>query len=282
MFRKLGLGLLGLIVVILVALATWEPLLADRAAPPPPHRYDSVIARDRWGVPHIFGRTDADVAYGIGYAHAEDDFSTLQEVLAMTRGRLGAMTGSDGAKTDYAVHLLGAQATVARDYDKQPADVRALLDGYASGLNRYADRHPGEVRLARLFPVNGRDVAIGFVVRSPFFFGLDSVLGALAGDKPPPAERAAPDAPSTTPVGPQPTEAGSNAFAVAPKRSSDGWTRLVSNCTSPGAAGSPGTSWWCIRGRGGTSPVRPSRARLIPCWGITGRWAGPTPSTGPT
>ena len=241
MVRKLGLGALALVILSLVALGTWEPLLATSAAPPPAHRYDSVIARDRWGVPHIFGKTDPDVAYGIGYAHAEDDFSTLQEVLAMTRGRLGAMTGGDGAKTDYAVHLLGAQATVARDYDKQPADVRALLDGYASGLNRYAAQHPGEVRLAKLFPVNGRDVAIGFVVRSPFFYGLDGVLGALAGDKPLPAERApkdpGADAPSTTPVGPNPTEAGSNAFAVAPKRSSDGWTRLVSNSHQPWRGG---------------------------------------------
>ena len=237
MFRKLGLGLVALIVLVLIGLATWEPLLADRAAPPPAHRYDSVIARDKWGVPHIFGRTDPDVAYGIGYAHAEDDFSTLQEVLAMTRGRLGAMTGADGAKTDFAVHLLGAQATVARDYDKQPADVRALLDGYASGLNRYADQHPDEVRLAKLFPVNGRDVAIGFVVRSPFFYGLDGVLGALVGDKPVPAERANADAPSTTPVGPNPTEAGSNAFAVAPRRSTDGWTRLVSNSHQPWRGG---------------------------------------------
>ncbi len=235
--RKLGLGLFALIVVALIGLATWEPLLADRAAPPPAHRYDSVIARDRWGVPHIFGRTDPDVAYGVGYAHAEDDFATLQEVLAMTRARLGAMTGSEGAKTDYAVHLLGARATVDRDYDKQPADVRALLDGYASGLNRYAEQHPGQVRLARLFPVDGRDVAVGFVVRSPFFYGLDGVLGALAGDKPLPAERAAADAPSTTPVGPQPTEAGSNAFAVAPRRSSDGWTRLVSNSHQPWRGG---------------------------------------------
>ena len=237
MLRRIGLGLLVLFVVAAVALAAWEPLLAERAAPPPERRYDSVIARDRWGVPHIFGKTDADVAYGVAYAHAEDDFSTLQDVLAMTRGRLGAITGQDGAKTDYAVHLLDARATVTRDYDKQPADIRALLDGYATGLNRFAERHPDQVKLAKLFPVNGRDVATGFVVRSPFFFGLDGVLGALAGDKPPPAERAGPEAPSTTPVGPRPTEAGSNAFAVAPRRSADGWTRLVSNSHQPWRGG---------------------------------------------
>ena len=237
MVRKLGLAIVAIIVLVAIGLAVWEPLTAARSAPPPAHRYDSIVVRDTWGVPHIFGRTDPDVAYGIGYAHAEDDFDTLQDVLAMTRGRLGAISGQDGAKTDYVVHLLGAVQTVARDYDKQPADVRALLDGYATGLNRYADQHPGEVKLSKLFPVNGRDVATGFVVRSPFFFGLDGVLGALAGGKPMPPEQARPDAPpnapAVTPIGPNPTENGSNAFAVAPSRSTDGWTRLVSNSHQP-------------------------------------------------
>ena len=214
-------------------------MLAAEATPPPAHRYDTRIARDRWGVPHVFGTTDADVAYGIGYAHSEDDFSTIAEVLAMTRGRLGAMKGSDGAKTDFVVHLLNARATVDRDYDKQPADVRALLDAYASGVNLYARRHPEEVPLRKLFPVDGKDVATGFVLRSPFFFGLDNVLGALAGDKPVPLDRAIkePDAPAITPVGPEGRENGSNAFLIAPKRSADGATRMVSNSHQPWRGG---------------------------------------------
>ena len=248
MLRKLGWSVLALVAIALLGLATWEPLTAHAPAGPPAHRYDVTVARDSWGVPHIFGRTDPDVAYGIAYAHAEDDFSTLQEVLAMTRGRLGAMTGADGAKTDYVVHLLGARATVDRDYDAQPADVRALLDGYASGLNAFARRHPGEVRLAKLFPVDGHDVAVGFVARSPFFYGLDGVLGALAGDKPLPAERA-PDAPSGTPAGPHPDMAGSNGFVVAPKKSTDGWTRLVSNSHQPWTGG---VAWYELVVQSGT------------------------------
>lgn len=239
-FLVRGLAILaGLLIVVAIGLAVWEPLTASAPPAPPAHAYDVTIARDTFGVPHIFGKTDPDVAYGIAYAHAEDDFSTLQEVLAMTRGRLGAMTGGDGAKTDYVLHLLGARETVARDYMKQPADVRALLDGYASGLNHYAEKHPGEVRLAKLFPVEGRDVATGFVLRSPFFFGLDAVLGALAGDTPLPKENAGavPDAPDITPIGPNGNENGSNAFVVAPKRSADGFTRLVSNSHQPWRGG---------------------------------------------
>jgi len=237
--RKAFGGILLLLVLIAVGLAVWEPLLATRAAPPPERHYDTVIARDTWGVPHIYGKTDADVAYGIAYAQSEDDFPTMQDVLAMTRGRLGALDGQDGAKTDYVVHLLDARATVDRDYMKQPADVRALLDGYASGMNAYAARHPDEVKLVKLFPVDGQDVATGFVVRSPFFFGLDQVLGALAGNEPLPKENAGPvpDAPDFTPLGPNPGENGSNGFVVAPKRSSDGHTRLVSNSHQPWTGG---------------------------------------------
>lgn len=135
MFRKLLAGLFGVVVLIAIGLATWEPLMATAVTPPPAHRYDTVIVRDRYGVPHIFGKTDPDVTYGVAYAHAEDDFATLQEAIAMVRGRLGAMTGADGAKVDYTLHLLGARATAHRDYLKQPADVRALLDADASGLN---------------------------------------------------------------------------------------------------------------------------------------------------
>ncbi len=235
MMRRIGIGVLVLLVLVAVGLAVWEPLLAKPGIAPPARSYDTRIVRDDFGVPHIFGTTDPDVSYGIAYAHAEDDFSTLQDVLAMTRGRLGAISGSDGAKTDFALHLLGARATVERDYMQQPADVRALLDGYAAGLNHYADKHSGELKLRRLFPVDGKDVATGFVLRSPFFFGLDAVLGALAGDKPLPNESAGadPDAPNITPVGPTAAENGSNAFLVAPSRSADGATRLVSNSHQP-------------------------------------------------
>ena len=218
--------------MVAIALAVWEPLASEAAAPPPARKYNVEIVRDEFGVPHIFGKTDADVSYGVAWAHAEDDFSTIQEVVAMTRARLGAMTGEDGAKIDYVAHLLDIRGTVARDYAKLPSDVRALLDGYAAGLNLYAEKHPGEVRLAKLFPVNGEDVAAGFVLRSPFFFGLDETLGALSSGKDLPQPVTVP-----TPVGPDPDANGSNAFAVAPARSGDGVTRLVSNSHQPWRGG---------------------------------------------
>ena len=229
MFRKITLWLLALIVVVGIAGLVWDPLTATTSLPPPAKTYDARIVRDEWGVPHIFGKTDADTAYGLAYAHAEDDFSTLEQVVAMTRGRAGALMGSDGAKIDYVAHLLGARQTAVREYPKMPADVRAMLDAYATGLNLYAARHPGEVRLSRLFPVNGEDIAAGFVLRTPFFFGLDAVLGKLSADQPPPQTTV----PPMTPVGRDPSTNGSNAFAVAPTKMSDGKTWLISNSHQP-------------------------------------------------
>lgn len=251
--KRMGWGLLGLVIMTALGLAVWEPLTARAPAAVAYTPSDLRIARDRWGVPHIFGRTDADVAYGVAYAHAEDDFSTLQDVLAMTRGRLGAISGADGARTDYVAHLLDARATVARDWPGMDADVRALFTAYAAGLNRYAELHPDEVKLTNLFPVAAEDVVAGFIIRSPFFFGLDAVLGRLAGNEPLAREGGPPipgfarrDVAAGTGsangfagslLGSGEGQNGSNAFAVSPDRTGDGSTLLVSNSHQPWTGG---------------------------------------------
>ena len=250
--KRTGLGLLILLALVAIGLAVWEPLSIGEPAAPPAASYEARIVRDEFGVPHIFGKTDADVAYGVAYAHSEDDFATLQEVTAMTRGRMATLNGADSAPIDYIAALLDVRGTVSRKYDDLPADVRALLDGYASGLNAYAADHPEEVELAKLFPVNGQDIAAGFVLRSPFFFGLNNPVEALVQNKPLPREGGprlsgepvktsvhplSPDKlideEAATPVGPDPDENGSNAFALAPKLSPEGKTRLISNSHQP-------------------------------------------------
>jgi acyl-homoserine-lactone acylase len=232
---------LGTVVVVAVALAVWEPFAATTVKAPQPRTYDVQIVRDKFGVPHIYGKTDADAAYGLAYAHAEDDFETIQQVIAMTRGRTGALIGADGAKVDYVQHLLGARETADASYASIPADVRAVVDGYAVGLNRYAEKHPDEVALRNLFPVNGQDIVTGFVLRAPFFYGLDNVIGRLVEGKPlkpdaktpwtQPPETEPPEA--LTPAGKAPDQNGSNGWALAPSRMADGKTWLLSNSHQP-------------------------------------------------
>ena len=52
-------------------------------------RVDKItIARDTYGVPHIFAPTDPEVAYGLAWAHAEDDFTTIQTLILTGKGKL--------------------------------------------------------------------------------------------------------------------------------------------------------------------------------------------------
>ena len=53
--------------------------------------YSARILRDSWGVPHIYGKTDADVSFGLAYAHAQDDFETIQDVYIASLGRLSEL-----------------------------------------------------------------------------------------------------------------------------------------------------------------------------------------------
>ncbi|MBZ6379492.1 hypothetical protein B5C34_07515 [Pacificimonas flava] len=201
----------------------WEPLTAASYAPPPSRDYDVEIVRDEFGVPHVFGATDADVAYGVAWAHAEDDFTTLQDVVLQTRGRYGTVAGADGAAIDFAYHLLGARETATRDYAKLSEATRAIVEAYAAGLNAFAEANPGQVKRMSLFPTTGIDVVTGFVLRSPFFYGLDGVISPLvAGELPP--------RPPVTLVA---EEKGSNAFALSPSGTTDGATRLVINSHQP-------------------------------------------------
>ena len=257
---RVGWVLLVLVLAILVTLMVWEPLTARPGTAPPPRAYKAEIVRDEFGVPHIYGRTDADVAYGVAIAHSEDDFFTLQDVIAMARGRYGAIAGEDGAQVDYVYHLLDARGTARREFPKLPADTQALFEAYAAGLNDYAAANPGELKLAKLFPVNGEDVAAGFALRQPFFFGLNSVIGPLVAGEEMRPENGPPIPGATLKRGPElapaPAEvpvasrrafplpwgedgalAGSNAFAIAPEKSGDGVTRLVSNAHQPWKGG---------------------------------------------
>jgi acyl-homoserine-lactone acylase len=208
----------GLIVVTVAAVIILDHLSLPaepdtRTLTAPAARYHVRIRRDSWGVPHIKGPRDADVAFGLAYAHAEDDFDTLVEVLLASRGELASVEGQKAAPVDYLVRLLKVRETAGDAYPRLPPEVRAVLEAYADGVNLYAARHHDQVPRG-LLPVTGQDIAAGFALKTPFFYGLDDQLRTLTAPRPK-----------------LPT--GSNGLAVAPRRSSDGATRLLVNSHQP-------------------------------------------------
>ncbi|MFZ5609329.1 MAG: acylase [Pseudomonadota bacterium] len=236
--KRWGIGVLVLVAISLAILGwlAWTP------APPPldgaairaaAARYDVRVIRDAFGVPHIYGMRDADVAFGLGYAHAEDDFATFQEVLAAARGVLARYRGPGAAKTDYLVHLFRIWPLIDARYetDLAPA-VKAVLEGYAAGLNLYALEHE-QAAWPGLFPVTPQDIVAGFVFRAPFFFGLQQDLAeVLAPTRKRYLSLGATDQAFLWRAAPDPAM-GSNAVAVAPARSADGATRLLINSHQP-------------------------------------------------
>ena len=223
--RKIAIGM-GAAALLIVAALTGT-IVADRLAQPPAPDLKALIARgaayharirrDDFGVPHISGPTDADVAFGLAYAHAEDDFATIQDVTLATRGTLAAKDGPKAAVTDYIVRLLRVWPTVNARYDRDlPPDLRRVLQAYADGINAFGARHPADAAPG-LLPVSGRDIAAGFVFKTPFFYGLDNVLKDL----------------NAPPKGKPKLPVGSNGVAVAPSRSADGATRLLVNSHQP-------------------------------------------------
>ena len=103
------------------------------------------IMRDQWGVPHIYAPTDAQVSYGLAWAHAEDDFKTIQMILIASKQMMGRHLGKAGAPVDYVVGLLRTKDIVENHLGDVSPDFLKIVEGYTAGLNAYAYHHPKEV-----------------------------------------------------------------------------------------------------------------------------------------
>lgn len=112
------------------------------------------IIRDRFGVPHIFAPTDAEVAYGLAYAHAEDDFKTIQLGYLAGNNMLTEYLGNQGIGADFIAQFIGSSALFDAAYESDiHPDYKKIIDAYAQGLNRYAQLHAEEVLYEGLFPL---------------------------------------------------------------------------------------------------------------------------------
>ena len=65
------------------------------------NNYKVSIQRDFWGIPHIKGETDIDIAYGVGLVHAEDAYDDLVKLIPLYRGKNAVVNGLKNMETDY-------------------------------------------------------------------------------------------------------------------------------------------------------------------------------------
>jgi len=100
------------------------------------------IIRDDWGVPHIYGKTDADVVFGLMYAQAEDDFNRVETNFINSQGRLAEAGGEKEIYRDLRMKLFIDPADIKAQYGKSPQWLKALMDSWADGLNFYLATHP--------------------------------------------------------------------------------------------------------------------------------------------
>jgi acyl-homoserine-lactone acylase len=175
------------------------------------------IARDQWGVPHIFAKTDPEAAYGLAWAHAEDDFKTIQQTALAGKGMLARHLGKGGAPIDYVVGLLKTKETAEEKLHTLSPEFKALAQGYIDGLNAYAKTYPEEVLVKNSFPLAMNDYLSSILLSLSVISGADDVLSSIINrtiDK------------STAPK-------GSNAFAIAPWKTTDGSAFLNVNSHQP-------------------------------------------------
>jgi len=111
------------------------------------------IVRDNYGVPHIFAKTDAEAAYGLAWAHAEDDFKTIQLAYLAGNSMLSNLLGTEGAPADFISKFIGSKEIVEKKFHEVSDEYKSVLEGYAQGLNSYAKKFPDKVLYNKLFPL---------------------------------------------------------------------------------------------------------------------------------
>ncbi len=80
---------------------------------------DIEIVRDSFGVPHIYAKTDAQVAYGLAWAHAEDDFETIQKAYLAGNNLLSKLLGIKGAGADFLTQFIGSDELINDLYESK-------------------------------------------------------------------------------------------------------------------------------------------------------------------
>jgi acyl-homoserine lactone acylase PvdQ len=100
------------------------------------------IIRDDFGVPHIYGKTDADAVFGLLYAQCEDDFNRVERNYIWATGRLAEVEGEKALYSDLRANLFMTKDEAIMHYENSPEWLKKLCDAFADGVNYYLYSHP--------------------------------------------------------------------------------------------------------------------------------------------
>ncbi|MCL6267580.1 acylase [Flagellimonas myxillae] len=101
-----------------------------------------IIIRDDFGVPHIYGKTDADAVFGLLYAQCEDDFNRVEQNYIWATGRLAEVEGEIALYSDLRARLFMTKEEAIENYEKSPEWLKVLCNAFADGINYYLHSHP--------------------------------------------------------------------------------------------------------------------------------------------
>lgn len=181
------------------------------------------IIRDNWGIPHIYGKTDANAVFGLLYAQCEDDFKRIEMNYIEKLGRMSEVKGEAELYNDLYLKLIIDSAEAVADYKNSPGWLKSLMNAYAAGINYYLYKHP-EVKPALLtrfepwYPLLWTDGSIGAINTGDV--SEADVKNLYTGS----------DAPVTVKTKAfEENTSGSNGFAVAPSRTASGNAILYIN-----------------------------------------------------
>src|SRR5688572_20012405 len=182
------------------------------------------IIRDDWGVPHIYGKTEADVVFGLMNAQAEDDFNRVETNFINSQGRLAEAEGEGQIFRDLRMKLFIDPVDMKRQYDESPPWLKALMDAWADGLNFYLATHP-DVKprvITKFEPWMALSFSEGSIGGDIERVNLTQ-LEAFYGDKKPVT--------TTASVGVEPVAepTGSNGIAIAGMNTASGKAQLLIN-----------------------------------------------------
>ena len=133
-----------LLSVFVIALISCQSESKTTTVPDPYVEYvtNVEIIRDDFGVPHIYGKTDADAVFGLLYAQCEDDFNRVEQNYIWATGRLAEVEGESALYSDLRAKLFMTEDEAKENYKNSPEWLKKLCDAFADGVNYYLETHP--------------------------------------------------------------------------------------------------------------------------------------------